>query len=348
MITNRTPNPTPKSLGVLIHIICWIVVFLSPLIFAQDLNGMGLKEYGFHAVSPVAFLVIFYLNFFVSIPRLLFRQKTLLFIVANVVSIVVLAVAMRWTSTLFHVLPPDGQEPPPYYVFFFRDCTSLLFFVFICIAVKVGAQLQETEAERIEAVKSKTEAELKNLRNQINPHFLLNTLNNIYALISFDTEKAQQAVQELSKLLRYVLYDNQEMFVPLKKEAGFIMNYIELMRIRVSADVDIVTEIDIKPDSQTPIAPLIFISLIENAFKHGISPTAPSFIHIRLSEDSDCICFQIANSNHPKSTADKSGSGIGLEQVGKRLDLMYQGRHSWQRGESADKKEYVSTITIKL
>ena len=348
MITDRTPKPTPKSLGVLIHIICWIVVFLSPFIFAQDLNSMGLKEYCFHAVSPMSFLMIFYLNYFVSIPRLLFRQKTLLFIIANVVSITVLALSMRWVSALFHVLPPDGQEPPPSYVFFFRDCTSLLFFVFICIAVRVGSQLQETEAERIEAVKSKTEAELKNLRNQLNPHFLLNTLNNIYALISFDTEKAQQAVQELSKLLRYVLYDNQEMYVPLKKEAGFIMNYIELMRIRVSPHVDITTDFSIKPDSQTPIAPLIFISLIENAFKHGISPTEPSFIHISLSEDSQCICCRISNSNHPKSVGDKSGSGIGLEQVGKRLDLIYAGRYTWQRGETEDGKKYESKITIRL
>ena len=125
----------------------------------------------------------------------------------------------------------------------------------------------EAEAARREAVKSRMEAELKSLRNQLNPHFLLNTLNNIYALIAFDTDKAQQAVQELSRLLRYVLYDNQEKYVPLCKEVGFICNYIELMRIRVTEDVDIETHFDIKPDSQTPIAPLIFISLIEKCIQ---------------------------------------------------------------------------------
>ena len=95
-------------------------------------------------------------------------------------------------------------------------------------------------------MKSRTEAELKNLRNQLNPHFLLNTLNNIYALTAFDTEKAQQAIQELSKLLRYVLYDNQETFVPLTKEVEFIQNYIELMRIRVSSAVKINTNFQIR------------------------------------------------------------------------------------------------------
>lgn len=108
--------------------------------------------------------------------------------------------------------------------------------------------------------KSRTEAELKNLRNQLNPHFLLNTLNNIYALIAFDTDKAQTAVQELSRLLRHVLYDNQQNFVTLGKEMDFIKNYIALMRIRLSSNVTVETRFDIRPDSPTEIAPLIFIS----------------------------------------------------------------------------------------
>lgn len=204
----------------------------------------------------------------------------------------------------------------------------------------------EAEAARREAVKSRMEAELKSLRNQLNPHFLLNTLNNIYALIAFDTDKAQQAVQELSRLLRYVLYDNQEKYVPLCKEVGFICNYIELMRIRVTEDVDIETHFDIKPDSQTPIAPLIFISLIENAFKHGISPTNHSFIHISLTEKDGQVNCVIRNSNYPKNENDKSGSGIGLEQVQKRLELLYPGRYKWKCNLSEDQKEYYSSITI--
>lgn len=108
----------------------------------------------------------------------------------------------------------------------------MIFTVGLSVAIRMSLRWSATELERREAVKSRTEAELKNLRNQLNPHFLLNTLNNIYALTAFDTEKAQQAIQELSKLLRYVLYDNQETFVPLTKEVEFIRNYIELMRIR--------------------------------------------------------------------------------------------------------------------
>lgn len=160
----------------------------------------------------------------------------------------------------------------------------MIFMVGLSVAIRMSLRWSDTELARREAVKSRTEAELKNLRNQLNPHFLLNTLNNIYALTAFDTDKAQQAIQELSKLLRYVLYDNQENFVPLTKEVEFIRNYIELMRIRVSSQVKISTHFQIHPNSQSPVAPLLFISLIENAFKHGVSPTEPSFIDITLTE----------------------------------------------------------------
>lgn len=118
------------------------------------------------------------------------------------------------------------------------------------------------------------------------------------------------------------------------------------MRIRVTEDVDIETHFDIKPDSQTPIAPLIFISLIENAFKHGISPTNHSFIHISLTEKDGQVNCVIRNSNYPKNENDKSGSGIGLEQVQKRLELLYPGRYKWECNHSEDQKEYYSSITI--
>ena len=185
------------------------------------------------------------------------------------------------------------------------------------------------------------------MRNQLNPHFLLNTLNNIYALIAFDSDKAQAAIQELSRLLRHVLYDNQQNFVSLGKEMDFIRNYIELMRIRLSANVTVETQIDVPADSRTEIAPLIFISLIENAFKHGISPTEPSFIHIHFSESPGQVCCEITNSYHPKSQTDKSGSGIGLEQVRKRLELTYPGQYEWNQGVSDDGKEYKSVLSIK-
>ena len=126
----------------------------------------------------------------------------------------------------------------------------------------------------------------------------------------------------------------------------FIRNYIELMRIRLSANVTVETQIDVRADSRTEIAPLIFISLIENAFKHGISPTEPSFIHIHFCESPGRVCCEITNSYHPKSQTDKSGSGIGLEQVRKRLELTYPGQYEWTQGVSDDGKEYKSILSL--
>ena len=213
-------------------------------------------------------------------------------------------------------------------------------------AIRMSRRWTANEAARHEAEQQRTEAELKNLRNQLNPHFLLNTLNNIYALIAFDTDKAQQAVQELSRLLRHVLYDNQQNLVPLNKEMDFIRNYIALMRIRLASNVMVETYFDISPEDRTEIAPLIFISLIENAFKHGISPTEPSYIRIRFSQTGNRVTCEIANSYHPKTQTDKSGSGIGLEQVRRRLELSYPGHYTWQQGLDKTGKEYRSTLTI--
>lgn len=230
-------------------------------------------------------------------------------------------------------------------IFFLRDFFSLILTVGLCVSIRVSYRWTDMETARREAEKSMTEAELRNLKNQLNPHFLLNTLNNIYALIAFSPDKAQQAVHDLSKLLRYVLYDNNQTFVLLGKEVEFMKNYIELMKIRISDNVKIDVNFNIPQNSPTKIAPLLFISLIENAFKHGISYSFPSFINILLEEhENGTIECQIRNSYFPKNENDKSGSGIGLESLQKRLDLLYPNRYTWQK-EIKD-NIYVSTLVI--
>ena len=339
---------TSRPFEFIIHTICWGMFFGFSLFFTQRDNGtIDWNASLHHSLVPASFFVIFYINYFLYIPRILFRNHLKQFLLLNLLTILVFAVLLRAWHGIYMPPPPQQFRPtPPVFIFYLRDIASLVFTVGLSVAIRMSIRWSEAEAARREAVKSRMEAELKSLRNQLNPHFLLNTLNNIYALIAFDTDKAQQAVQELSRLLRYVLYDNQEKYVPLCKEVGFICNYIELMRIRVTEDVDIETHFDIKPDSQTPIAPLIFISLIENAFKHGISPTNHSFIHISLTEKDGQVNCVIRNSNYPKNENDKSGSGIGLEQVQKRLELLYPGRYKWECNLSEDQKEYYSSITI--
>ena len=342
-----------RLLEIIIHVFGWILFFGFPIIMTQSSNGsIDWKEFNRFLMVPASLFAIFYLNYFLLIPKVLFREHKKKFLIINILVIGAISIGLRIISDI-QVPPPPNEElmmkiKPPHFIFFMRDIATMIFAAGLSVAIRVSIRWNETEKARREAVKSRTEAELKNLRNQLNPHFLLNTLNNIYALIAFDSEKAQQAVQDLSKLLRYVLYDNQEMFVPLQKEIDFIKNYIELMRIRVSAKVNIVTEFNIKPQSQTPIAPLIFISLIENAFKHGISPSGESFINISISENDNEIICVIKNSNFPKTEKDKSGSGIGLEQVRKRLEIIYQGNYKWECYLSDNGKIYNSSIVIKL
>ena len=340
-----------RYVEILIHVIGWGIVFGFPFLMMSR-SGINITwpDYLRHGcIVPLSFLVVFYANYLFLIPRYLFAGRARSYIIYNILLIAaVLLGAHLWQEYAFYLNEPRRPRRigPPKWLFMLRDAFSMVLTVGLSAAIRLSKRWVQIEEARREAEKSRAEAELKNLRNQLNPHFLLNTLNNIYALIAFDADKAQVAVQELSRLLRHVLYENQQASVTLDKEMDFIRNYIELMRIRLSANVRVDTAFDIRPDSRTPIAPLIFISLIENAFKHGISPTEPSFIRIHFYEKDRKVGCEITNSYHPKTEADKSGSGIGLKQVQKRLDLSYPGRYTWQQGVSEDKKEYRSQLII--
>ena len=347
-------SQTRRIVEVLIHIIGWGIVFAFPFLL-MNRGGFTISwvDYLRHGSAvPVSFLIVFYINYCFFIPRFLFEGRIKQYVLLNLLLILCTAVGVHfWQDFIFHtyVKPEAHKRPgPPSWIFILRDVFSMVLTVGLAAAIRMSGRWIKVEAARREAEKSRTEAELKNLRNQLNPHFLLNTLNNIYALIAFDSDKAQAAIQELSRLLRHVLYDNQQNFVSLGKEMDFIRNYIELMRIRLSSNVQMTTQIDILPDSRTLIAPLIFISLIENAFKHGISPTERSFIHIHLAENETEVICEISNSNHPKNIMDKSGSGIGLEQVNRRLEILYPGQYTWQKGISEDGKEYRSRLSIRV
>ena len=150
---------------------------------------------------------------------------------------------------------------------------------------------------------------------------------------------------QLSKMLRHVLYDADQL-VNLRDEVDFLHNYIDLMKIRVPGNVEVLEHFDIPSPCTTQIASMIFISLVENAFKHGISPTAPSYIHVSVVADEHQIVCEISNTYYPKTSKDQSGHGIGLQQVTRRLDLLYPDLYTWERGPSADGKYYQSKLII--
>ncbi len=182
--------------------------------------------------------------------------------------------------------------------------------------------LKEQQAARLQS-------ELDYLKYQINPHFFMNTLNNIHALVDIDSELAKEAIIGLSRLMRYLLYESDQSTVPMRKELTFIRHYLELMKIRCDDSVTLTFE---EPDEgckclDATLPPLIFISFIENAFKHGISHKEPSFIDIKVQCEDNRFHFYCANSNFSRDSMKAQQGGVGLDNVRKRLELIYPGRY---------------------
>ena len=193
--------------------------------------------------------------------------------------------------------------------------------------------------------KQNLEQQLEYLKYQINPHFFMNTLNNIHALVDIDPSKAQETIRELSKMMRFVLYEGDKSGVPLTKEFEFIRNYTKLMQLRYSDKVKITIDVpEEAPDVTIP--PLMLISFIENAFKHGISYQHDSFIDIKLeiSHSTSNLLFTCRNSKAEKPNQEKGG--VGLTNVKKRLDLLYDKSYTLEIKDEPD--IYIVELKIPL
>lgn len=300
-------------------------------------------------------MVVAYINYFVLAPILLKGRKKEFWII-NTLLIVFLSVIQHgllyYTSSEQDLLSypyqiyVENKELYPHLFFIIRNIFNLSICAGVATSIQMAQRWSKAEKEKREAETAMTKAELVNLCQQVNPHFLLNTMNNIYALTAFDTEKAQKAIIDLSKMLRHILYDNQQPYVCLKEEVEFLHNYVDLMMIRIPENVEIKRQCNIPSNCNIHVAPMIFISLLENAFKHGISPEHKNFIHIRLDANNEKIVFSIENSNYPKEEAERNGHGIGLKQVERRLELAYPGKYKWEKGYDSNRKIYSTKIII--
>jgi hypothetical protein len=192
-----------------------------------------------------------------------------------------------------------------------------------------------------ELEKQNLEQQLEYLRYQINPHFFMNTLNNIHALVDIDPSKAQETILELSKMMRFVLYEGDKSGVPLTKEFSFIRTYAKLMELRYTDKVKITVDVPNEAPDKT-IPPLMLISFIENAFKHGISYQHDSFVDMKASIDGDYLLFTCINSKAEKPNQEKGG--VGLTNVRKRLDLLYDKRYKLDIKDEPD----IYTVVLKL
>lgn len=332
-----------KRLEILIHIAIWIVIILLPLMFMNHGRGMSVSQFMLTTMVPLTFMAVFYIDYLWLTPRYFVTGHRTQFFVINTFIVIVLGIALHlWMSLSHDMLGHNHREPPLILTiaFVIRDIVNLVIAAAIATLLHLALQWQTAEEAR-------KEAELSNLRSQINPHFLLNTLNNIYALTAINTQKAQEAIQDLSKMLRHILYDYQRSEIELRDEVEFLKNYIRLMKLRQGPSVEVNTSFHITNEQQK-VAPMIFISLVENAFKHGVKPAVPCTINITIQANDRQIVCDIVNSNHPKTSTDRSGHGVGLELVRRRLELAYKGRYEWTHGVNDNQKMYHSTITIKL
>ena len=338
-----------RHIAGLCHVALWAFLFLSPLTYWRG-TGIRFVQYLMYCMQPLMLMIIFYSNYLYLAPKFFVAGKHRYDLLINLVMITTFGIALHyWTdfaNNLYgvHVRFDDAISDVTNIL---RDCLNFAIFAGGSTALALARKWFTADQKLQESEAARAKAELYNLRSQINPHFLLNTLNNIYALTAINQERAQDAIQQLSKMLRHMLYDNQESSVAISDELQFLENYISLMKIRLSANVDVTFTHNVDVPG-VRIAPLIFISLVENAFKHGISPTEQSFVHIEINATDHDINCRIENSNHPKSNQDRSGHGIGLNQVQRRLDLAYPNHHKWVKGTNEDGTIYTSAIHIDL
>lgn len=335
---------------ILMNIMAVVLFYSLPFFINPRNETLTFVRYLGYCGSITANLLVFYVNFFVFIKRFMLQKRWIVFFVSNLLLISTVSILLYlWHGYYFTNLAgiPMEHIPPPRnsFVFISRDMFFMMLTASMAVAIRVTLEWQHTDREKAKMEIVASQAEIKNLKNQLNPHFLFNTLNNIYSLMRMDQEKAQEAVLSLSKTLRYVLYDNNQEKVSLDKDLAFTKSYIDLMSLRLTDKVNVRVNISEKTEGLT-IAPLMFITQVENAFKHGISQAAPSFIDIDIDIHEKVILCSVRNSFFPKDVNDYSGSGIGIDNLQRRLSLIYPGKHSFNY--STLNNVYISELKITL
>ena len=339
-----------RSYTWLLHIALWAVLFGMPFFSPRPGNPLhGGVNYSRFVPVLVSFFIVFYVNYFLLIKRFLFTRRFWSFILWNIVLIALVSILVHLVFEYLYPAPEMRPPRPPrtllnHLSLIVRNSVIYLGIICVAVAIRMTGRWYQDENKRKEIEKITAETELANLKSQINPHFLFNTLNNIYSLIGIDQAQAQDAVHDLSGMMRYLLYESEQPDVSLSGESAFLNEYVKLMSLRLPED-RVKLEVSLPKDSDTRIAPMLFIPLIENAFKHGISDSEDSFVNIDLHEDEEYVTCKVENSFFPKDDHDRSGSGIGINNLSRRLGMLYPDSHSFEYGRDGDM--YRSCLKIK-
>ncbi|MBC6990384.1 sensor histidine kinase [Hymenobacter sp. BT491] len=349
-----------RYISPLIQVLAWGVLGLMLLLF-QPLSWRVTLPDQFWVKQGVLFCLwvgLFYVNAFVWVPRLLFRGHTAWFIVAISVSIVIVLglnnLVESWLhlpDLMYRAFHPEGGRPRgmrrggPWF-----DMGALLITLLVLgISTSVTAvQKWQKDAQiRQDLEQQKVTSELSFLKAQINPHFFFNTLNNIYALTVVNVELARQALHTLSRMMRYVLYETQTGTTLLSQELLFLQDYIALMQLRLTDKVTVSFERP-EPMHDVPIAPMLLLPFVENAFKHGVSATLPSRIYVAVRQFGPTLELEVRNTvfSDKRLSLDES-NGIGLTNTRRRLDLLYSGQYQLAVTEQTPEQEYLVHLTLQ-
>ncbi len=336
-----------KGIPLAIHILFCIAILVFPLLVMWRYGIGDYRYYTGYVIRMSVLISLFYINYLFLIDRFLFRKQFSVYIIINIAMILGIILLQNIIFELVIGPPPkieriQNTPRPPYELRIIGDYVLIIFVIGMSVALKTTRRWYR-DSINLETVRaSQLEADLKNLRSQLNPHFLFNTLNNIYSLITIDTSKAQESVHRLSNLLRYILYENEQKFVPIDREIEFTQNYIDLMRLRISPNVKLNVLIKNDNGGDNEVAPLLFMTLIENAFKHGINNGSDSFIDIKIyvNNEKGILCTVENSLTEEENNIENKNSGIGLTNLRKRLQLLYPDNHEL-RLEERDKSFFV-------
>ena len=359
----------------IIYTLMWIALYLSPLMsIYMRMSGNPHIDFSWDEIINAwkfntVWIVMFAIHNFLLAPLLIIKRRTWLYTVLAVALLVAtmftLSVIRPSDSRMLHApqryecceqdcmdaeMKASKQQPPPMrgggpLVMFGPGEMVLFFGGLLLMGMNLGVKLYFRSQEATKALaqieKLALERQLQYLKYQVNPHFFMNTLNNIHALVDIDPERAKTSIVELSKLMRYVLYEGNNRLTPLSREVQFLRNYVQLMSMRYTGNVSISLDVpEVLPDSMLP--PLLLVIFVENAFKHGISYRTKSFVEISLQPHGDRLLFSCRNSRQQKPQDENMKGGVGLSNVRRRLDLLFPGNYT------LDIKEQEDTYTVHL
>ncbi|MEO9871705.1 sensor histidine kinase [Ekhidna sp.] len=322
------------------HLVFWMLSLYGIGSYFSISNEVKVIDFIYSLFFHIPLLTLVYFNIRYHLPKFLQKERYLIY---GLLSFLNIALAYFLHEIIFEVLIP--VLPTDFYMVSFTDFSVLITIFIIYLALTTLLKLSKSWYQLQQLEKEKLSLELNSLKMQINPHFLFNSLNSVYSLSLKKSDQTPQVILGLSNLLRYMIYEVSEERVPLLKEVESLRNYLNLQKLRVDETADIQLDISGEINNQK-LAPLLFFPLIENSFKHGLKSNN-NFVHVKLEVTEKALVFMIKN-NKGKVDEPEDGryGGIGLENVRKRLDIIYNKKASMEVKNKDESFEVTLTIDL--